>query len=143
MNKGCVEQIAKPHEAYEWPASAFVANFLGRTNALGARILQDAEGSRILVGAAAWPAGAALPPGPVTLTIRPEKIAFAAAGGLAGTVRSRIFQGTQWLFQIDTEAGATTVIRQNDGAVQPSEGAAVHLAWNAEDMSILPGEDRR
>ena len=38
MNQGRVEQIAPPHEAYERPATPFVASFLGRTNVLaGAR----------------------------------------------------------------------------------------------------------
>ena len=32
MNEGRVEQIGPPHEAYERPASPFVASFLGKTN---------------------------------------------------------------------------------------------------------------
>ena len=32
MNKGRAEQVAAPHEAYERPATPFVANFLGKTN---------------------------------------------------------------------------------------------------------------
>ena len=32
MNKGRVEQIAAPQDAYERPATPFVAGFLGRTN---------------------------------------------------------------------------------------------------------------
>src|SRR4029453_8347176 len=32
MNQGRVEQIAPPHDAYERPATPFVASFLGRTN---------------------------------------------------------------------------------------------------------------
>src|SRR3954452_16865040 len=34
MNAGRVEQVARPHEAYERPATAFVAAFLGKTNRL-------------------------------------------------------------------------------------------------------------
>ena len=34
MNAGRAEQIAPPHEAYERPATAFVASFLGKTNRL-------------------------------------------------------------------------------------------------------------
>ena len=33
MNQGRAEQIGPPHEAYERPATAFVASFLGKTNA--------------------------------------------------------------------------------------------------------------
>src|SRR5213075_1975070 len=34
MSRGRVEQVATPNEAYERPASEFVASFLGRTNTL-------------------------------------------------------------------------------------------------------------
>src|SRR5262245_56296326 len=100
MNHGRAEQIAPPHEAYERPATEFVASFLGRINRVAGR------------------------------AVRPEKIAFAASG-VAGTVRTRIFQGNHWLYQIDTADGLVTVIRQNSGDVMPVEGAAVHLAWQA------------
>ena len=54
-----------------------------------------------------------------------------AASGLAGTVKTRIFQGNHWLYQVETADGLVTVIRQNSGEVMPEEGAAVHLAWSA------------
>ncbi len=98
MNQGKAEQIGPPHEAYERPATAFVANFLGKTN---------------LVNGA---------------SVRPERISFAPAG-LAGTVRTRIFQGNHWLYQVDTASGLVTVIRQNTGEAMPGEGDAVHLVW--------------
>ena len=37
MNQGRVEQIGPPHEAYERPATPFVASFLGKTNDSAAR----------------------------------------------------------------------------------------------------------
>jgi len=98
MNQGRAEQIGPPHEAYERPATPFVANFLGKTN---------------LVDGA---------------SVRPERISFAVSG-LAGTVRTRIFQGNHWLYQVDTASGLVTVIRQNSGEAMPGEGDAVHLAW--------------
>ena len=98
MNHGKAEQVGPPHEAYERPATPFVANFLGKTNLVNGT------------------------------TVRPERISFAATG-LAGTVRTRIFQGNHWLYQVDTASGLVTVIRQNTGETMPAEGAAVHLAW--------------
>jgi putative spermidine/putrescine transport system ATP-binding protein len=100
MNQGRVEQIAPPHEAYERPATAFVAGFLGKTN--------------LLAGA----------------TVRPEKISFAGAG-LAGRVRTRVFQGNHWLYQVETGDGLVTVIRQNTGEPMPAEGEAVHMKWSS------------
>jgi putative spermidine/putrescine transport system ATP-binding protein len=98
MNHGKAEQVGPPHEAYEKPATPFVANFLGKTNLVNGT------------------------------TVRPERISFAATG-LAGTVRTRIFQGNHWLYQVDTASGLVTVIRQNTGETMPAEGAAVHLTW--------------
>ena len=63
-------------------------------------------------------------------TVRPERISFATSG-VAGTVKTRIFQGNHWLYQVETAEGLVTVIRQNSGEVMPDEGAAVHLAWAA------------
>src|SRR6187401_2157729 len=100
MNHGRAEQVGPPHEAYERPATPFVANFLGKTNLVNGT------------------------------TVRPEKISFGASG-LAGKVRTRIFQGNHWLYQIETAGGLVTVIRQNTGEAMPAEGAAVHLVWGA------------
>jgi putative spermidine/putrescine transport system ATP-binding protein len=99
MNKGRAEQVAPPHEAYERPATPFVANFLGKTNLIDGK------------------------------AVRPERIEFAASG-LDGTVRTRIFQGNHWLYQVETASGLLTVIRQNAGGAMPEEGATVHLAWS-------------
>ncbi len=92
---------------------------------------------RVAVGglAHAAPPG---PGGPVTVSVRPERIALAGSGepGLAGRIEARIFQGNHWLYQIGTEAGRVTVIRPNDGLSAPAEGADVVLAWRAEDAAI-------
>ena len=50
---------------------------------------------------------------------------------LAGKVRTRIFQGNHWLYQVETAGGLVTVIRQNTGEAMPGEGEAVRLAWAA------------
>ncbi|MBV8650740.1 MAG: ABC transporter ATP-binding protein, partial [Alphaproteobacteria bacterium] len=52
MNKGKAEQIAPPDEAYEHPASAFVASFLGKTNVLPGEVSLAAEGRVLRVGEA-------------------------------------------------------------------------------------------
>jgi putative spermidine/putrescine transport system ATP-binding protein len=106
MNAGRVEQIARPHEAYENPASPFVAGFLGKTNVL------QVDGR--------------------SLTIRPEKIGFCSEGGMGrigGTVATRIFQGNHWLYQVKTPGGMVTVIAQNTGVPGPAEGEDVRLTW--------------
>ena len=116
MNAGRVEQIGRPHEAYEKPASAFVASFLGKTN----RIPREALGPGLCYGSEPL------------VTVRPEKITFSHDGGerLAGRIATRIFQGNHWLYQVDTAAGVVTVIRQNSGGPAPEEGESVSLTWD-------------
>jgi putative spermidine/putrescine transport system ATP-binding protein len=139
MNKGRVEQIGRPHEAYEKPASAFVAGFLGKTNVLPAAVEHRNDTAVASIGDGSWPLPAAAS-GRVSISVRPEKIAFIdqADCGLAGTVRTRIFQGNHWLYQIDTACGLVTVIRQNAGEMMPAEGAAVRLTWRPQDMTVSP-----
>ena len=135
MNKGRVEQIAAPHAAYARPATAFVANFLGKTNVLAAH----GDGATLRIGECRWPL-VEQAHGLQQATVRPERIAFAAdtTASLAGTVRTRIFQGNHWLYQIDTSAGPVTVIRQNNGAAAPVEGETVQLSWGIADMTLRP-----
>jgi len=134
MSQGKIEQIGTPQETYERPASAFVSQFLGKTNDFAATIDRTATPARVVAGSWSAPAPAGLS-GPVTVSIRPERIGFGDAG-LGAKIVTRIFQGNHWLFQCDSECGPAIVIRQNDGKAQPAEGEAVRLAWRPEDMSV-------
>jgi putative spermidine/putrescine transport system ATP-binding protein len=135
MNKGRAEQVASPDCAYEQPASPFVASFLGKSNLLCGRV----AAGRLSISDGNWPAPCGITDGPVTVTVRPEKIGF-GGDGLAGIVRNRLFLGSQWLFQVETPAGLVLVIRQNSGESMPAEGARVALAWRPDDMRISCSE---
>ncbi|MEP7057394.1 MAG: ABC transporter ATP-binding protein [Caldimonas sp.] len=140
MQAGRIEQDAVPHEAYEHPASSFVCDFLGKANLFTVERVED---ERMVIGplrigipdrlAAHARAGA-------RVLVRPEKIEFGppGEGALEATVKSRVFQGNHWLYQLDSPLGAVLVIRQNDGGPRPDEGEGVHLRWRAEDMRAVP-----
>ena len=130
LNRGRVEQIAPPIDIYQRPASTFVANFLGRINAMPAKLASGIA----TIGAARFPMPGTAD-GSFSATIRPERISFAEAG-LPGTVKARVFQGHHWLVQVATDAGAVTVIAPNDGRPVPQEGAITHLSWRSEDVGL-------
>jgi putative spermidine/putrescine transport system ATP-binding protein len=134
LSKGRIEQIGTPQQVYERPASAFVAQFLGKTNEFAASIDRTMSPASLVAGSWSAPAPAGVA-GAVTISIRPERIGFGESG-LSGRIASRIFQGNQWLFQCETECGPAIVIRPNDGQAQPAQGDAVHLAWRTDDMSL-------
>ena len=144
MNKGRVEQIGRPHEAYENPASVFVAGFLGKTNLIPARLEREGEALYALIGDGRWPVPSPVPASgreaQVTIAVRPEKVGFidAAACSIGGRVRNRVFQGNHWLYQVETPAALLTVVRQNSGEKPAEEGDVVRLTWRAEDMTIRP-----
>lgn len=48
LNKGRLAQVGAPHDVYERPASAFVADFIGRANFLKCRV-REYRGSRCLL----------------------------------------------------------------------------------------------
>jgi putative spermidine/putrescine transport system ATP-binding protein len=138
MNRGRVEQIASPQQAYARPATAFVAQFLGRTNLLRGRICSDGGRSRLQVGDAYWVLPHAGGGGAVMLTVRPERVAFTVADGtgLLGQVSARVFQGHEWLHRVETACGTVTVVSQNRSLRMPAEGDVVRLSWDAEDITL-------
>ena len=136
MNRGRVEQIGAPDAVYGAPASAFVANFLGKTNVLAAK--GDGRGHVAIETLLVPLPGAGS--GPARIAVRPERLGFAADGapGFAARITSRVFQGTHWLLTAESAAGPVTLIRHNDGSPVPGEGEAVKLSFGAADAALIP-----
>jgi putative spermidine/putrescine transport system ATP-binding protein len=141
MNKGRVEQIARPEEAYSRPASPFVASFLGKTNVFSGEVVEGPDGAVFDLSGTRFKLSARMPAGPALARVRPERVTIAAATavGIRAKVRTRVFQGAHWLFQLDTPAGVAVVLAPNDGAAMPREGEDVTLSWKPEDMFVSAG----
>ncbi|MDR7279203.1 ABC transporter ATP-binding protein [Catenuloplanes atrovinosus] len=151
MNAGRIEQLGAPTEIYEFPATPFVANFLGQSNLLAATgggrsgddLLVTAHGARFTVPAARSRATG----DEVYLGVRPEKMhLFATAdqvpGGLqhvTGTVTDSSYVGvsTQYLVRTawDTELSVFAPNIGVDGPLRP--GTDVTVAWNPAHAFLL------
>ncbi|CAA9576070.1 MAG: Spermidine/putrescine import ABC transporter ATP-binding protein PotA [uncultured Thermomicrobiales bacterium] len=154
MNAGRVLQLGEPDEIYERPRTRFVADFVGQTNFLDARVLSlDGTEAEVEVAGSGRlrtrvPAGSA-PTGRVMLSVRPEKLTLAAdapaepATGwnrLEGTLVGAVYVGTHTQHVVALPGGATvTVHRQNRaaGAPGPIAGEAVSLVFDREAATIL------
>ena len=93
MNGGHLEQLGDPATLYEHPASTFVANFLGQSNLLTARVTGSAgDGAAHRRGPRARRARAgrqgARRPHDVWLGVRPEKLTL-GEGGTEPALRDR------------------------------------------------------
>ncbi|TPI70707.1 ABC transporter ATP-binding protein [Mesorhizobium sp. B3-1-3] len=150
MNAGSAEQVGTPEEVYERPATAFVADFLGKANMLSGTVSRSdgpttvklASGQTVnVLSPKALPQGSA-----VTVVVRPQKLAVGAkAGGnrLPGRVVSASYLGGSAIYEVDI--GSKTNIRANapiDGRVL-REGEAIELSFDADDCVLLDEAGRR
>jgi iron(III) transport system ATP-binding protein len=146
MNQGSIAQEGTAEDLYHHPASEFVAQFIGRTNLLAARVLgREAGGAVVEVGGMrlrlAGPCPEARPGRSVRLVVRPEVIGLAAAGataGLHGTVASRMFLGEKVEYHVRVGEDLVQVTRYNPGAVFAA-GEAVTLTLPTDEIPLLPG----
>jgi putative spermidine/putrescine transport system ATP-binding protein len=111
MSEGRVEQIDTPATVYREPATPFVAQFVGVTNALAGVADGDAvlvDGHRLPAsGAAGHPRGAA-----IRLIVRPEEIRLdpdgaGGAGALSGVILTQSFLGSvmRLTLRLDSQEG--------------------------------------
>ncbi|WP_017306053.1 ABC transporter ATP-binding protein [Spirulina subsalsa] len=124
LQEGKVLQVGTPTEIYEQPNCRFVADFIGESNFLVGRVIeQDSGGVVVLVDETlpiSIPCSETFPVGKVvTLVIRPEKATIHPAHYLdqpclAGTVTEVVYLGTDTRFVIRlTPQSAIVVRRQN------------------------------
>ena len=151
MNAGVVEQIGTPGEVYDRPATAFVANFLGKANMLpGSVTAMDGTMATIALASGHTVRAASpklLAPGSaVTVVIRPQKLmvgAAAVANRLAARIVSTSYLGGNAVYEIDI--GGNTPVRANtliDG--QPlREGEAVDVGFDPKGCVLLDAQGVR
>jgi len=146
MNQGVIVQEGTAETLYRNPGSEFVAQFIGRTNLLTARVIAVSSG-RVDVevhGRALWTPHA--PPNlragqTVRLVVRPETIELRpviVGDGLLGTVASRTFLGEKVEYQVRVSGDLIQVTDynpNNTGALQPGE--TVTLDMSPEALRLL------
>ena len=85
MNSGRIEQVGRPADIYENPASDFIARFLGEANLIEGTIDKVQEGVAVLrtaggLGLRARTADGAAPGARAQLFVRPERVAMRRGG---------------------------------------------------------------
>ncbi len=145
LRGGAVEQHGTPEEVFDRPRNAYVAALLGETNHLAGTVeATDDDWARIRL--ACGPTVEALPgrtlqPGdPCIVSIRPERIAVAAAsaaemgeGALDATLIEAQFEGASYRLRLLIGSGAELVVRRAAAAGLRglAAGARVALAWQS------------
>ncbi|MEU8422816.1 ABC transporter ATP-binding protein [Micromonospora sp. NPDC048835] len=152
MNAGRIEQLGAPADIYEYPATAFVANFLGQSNLLageatgvdGGDVAVTAHGSRFSV-----PAGRArAESGPVHLGVRPEKLMLVGSADqvpqghqhVTGVVTDASYVGVSTQYLLRTGWGTeVSVFAANSGtSSRVAVGSEAAAYWDPRHAFLLP-----
>ncbi|MCB9150433.1 MAG: ABC transporter ATP-binding protein [Caldilineaceae bacterium] len=162
MQQGVVQQAADPVTIYEHPVNRFVADFIGESNFLAARVAATTNGRTevdLLHGAWRLPVslnghGAASQPA-LTITVRPEKVLLAPPaellnGAMAGSklycaqgvVQEAVYIGTDTRYQVALPTGESLVVRAPNMRQRGQDykvGDTVQVAVYEEDLRPLWG----
>ena len=157
MRKGRIEQLGRPEELYERPATEFVAGFLGVSNLLDGEVLQR-DGALTVIRLADGtvlraPTSTLNGATQVRVGIRPEKLRVVPGGGdapvaddrtnvLGGTVLDASYVGVSTQYLVETPDGHhLTVYAQNLETSGSSEviadGESVYLAWKPQHTFVI------
>jgi iron(III) transport system ATP-binding protein len=154
MDAGRLAQVGTPQEVYRNPASRMVAEFIGETNLLEAKVLQPMnEAGFCRVGTdfgqllarpnrENWQPLAGTR---VLISVRPEALTFATLADdtnrFPGHIVDTHYLGTTAQYELEMPSGMKIkVCEMNPQTIrQPSE-AAVTLMANPEDVVLLPLE---
>jgi spermidine/putrescine transport system ATP-binding protein len=144
MNRGHIEQLGPPTELYEWPATAFVAGFLGISNLLPG-VVEDKGAVRLDTGTVVQ-AKVNGRTGRVAAGVRPEKIKLGEGGGantLEGRVVETAYIGVATQVVVDTPAGTVQVFAQNIDAGRsiPAPGSNITLSWSPDSTFVVSGQE--
>ncbi len=148
MHEGVIVQEGTAETLYRSPASEFVAQFIGRTNLLTARVVgvSPSRADLEVQGRLLWTPHA--PPGltvgeTVRLVVRPETIELRpvfGGDGLQGTVAMRTFLGEKIEYQVRVGSELVHVTDYNPtltGLLQPGETVTLDVPPDA--VRVLPG----
>ncbi|MDO9416186.1 ABC transporter ATP-binding protein [Pararhizobium sp.] len=139
MNHGSVEQFGKPQEIYDWPATKFVAKFIGSPAMnffeFDGAIDPGNESVELSGKVVGMPQSRQGAKGPLTLGVRPEHIHFNDASTYRGRVIATEYLGTTQIVTLDTpngEAKARASSRQSIHA-----GELIGLDFNPSTVTIF------
>jgi spermidine/putrescine transport system ATP-binding protein len=136
MNRGRIEQIATPSDLYWRPESAFVAQFIGKTNILICRT--DGDG-QLRAGSLPVVTSTELK-GALTLSIRPEEIEIGPDSArypnhFIARIEEILFIGHEQ--EIVIQLGGQTLVVRVPGRTDVRRGDEIEVGWAAENAVIV------
>lgn len=147
FNEGCLTQVGTPRALYERPANHFVADFIGETNFLSGRLVNERDdGCRIrldeTIEVHAPPAPrAGGEAGRATYTLRLEKLAIGESAGsranrFEGVIEESFYLGDaiKYRLRLSPSIHLTAKVAERRNSARLGVGDRVAVGWDSEDM---------
>ena len=155
MNRGEIVQVGTPRQIYEFPASRFVADFIGSVNLFEGQLTED-EQDHVRVKCEELNApvyvdhGMSAPPLALCwVAVRPEKILLGrerpagADNWSHGTIHDIAYMGDMTVFVVKLDSGRQVRVTQANRTRKPEEqfvwDEPVYLSWDASSPVVGMG----
>jgi ABC-type Fe3+/spermidine/putrescine transport system ATPase subunit len=145
MRDGRVVQVGTPQEVYQRPVSAWTAQFLGLTNLLDAKIVENGVETaigRLEIGDSEGlePAHCQSPVSNLQLLIRPEAARLGEDGPnlVHGVVTERSFRGERYRLTVRHDSSIELAFNMPAGADLPDCGKTITLSLDPQALTLLP-----
>ncbi|WP_345245970.1 ABC transporter ATP-binding protein [Pigmentiphaga soli] len=140
LNGGHIDQVGVPREIYKTPRTAFVAGFIGRSNAFDGVLTRTGAEADFRVGATSVRLDdarlAELPPGPHRLFLRPEELSISPPASCPNRIRGKVaevlYGGPTATIRVSTEHGEVEVCGLSENADAMYVGDCVEIGWQAD-----------
>ena len=155
MNRGKIVQIGTPHQIYEFPATRFVADFIGSVNLFEGQLVED-ESDYVRVACSQLPVPiyvdhgvSAAPDASLWVAIRPEKISLerqqpdSTDNWARGVIKDIAYMGDMSIFVVLLPDGREVRVTAANVARKSGETFTwddeVYLSWDASSPVVGSG----
>jgi len=149
MNQGRIQQIGRPRDIYEHPATQFVADFVGNTNFLGGVVLRALSGAaccvvRTELGDLTVHSTKPLPlDGRIAVSIRPEDVELSESQPSGenvwqATVEQKVFLGEAIDFRV--AVGSRSLLSRQHPTLRTPVGGAIFVRVNPEKCVVFSNQ---
>jgi iron(III) transport system ATP-binding protein len=146
MNQGRIQQIGRPRDIYEHPATQFVADFVGNTNFLEGVVLRALSGApccvvRTELGDVTVHTTKPLPvDGRIAVSIRPEDVELSESQPSGenvwqATVEQKVFLGEAIDFRV--AVGSRSLLSRQHPTLRTPIGGAIFVRVNPEKCVVF------
>jgi ABC transporter family protein len=143
MNLGEIQQVGSPKELYHKPHNEFVANFIGKTNLIDAKIIKGNNKTFLQIGEYKLDLQEYdhVEPQDVRVSIRPEEFIKDESGVIEATVDNSVYLGSSVNYLLNTSfAERIEVTEESTFEENLKPGDVIHLTVNTSKINIFTAD---